>query len=294
MTWQRVGDWLLANGIPILVTICFAVLVRWLGLRAISRIVQMMTSKSAAKVADAGRAGRVLAQATGLASARHTARVTTLGSLLSSILTFAIALVTILTVMAIIGLPLGPLLASAGVGGLALGFGAQTLVKDFLSGVFMIFEDQYGVGDVVDTGQAIGTVEDVGLRVTRLRDANGVVWYVRNGEILRIGNRSQGWSTATIDTTVAYDENAETVIGLIRGVVQAFDTDPTWHEVLMEEPSVVGVESVTGAGMTIRTLAKCVPNQNFAVQRELRERIKSALDEAGIKAPAPVPFGGTR
>ena len=292
--WDRLVTWLIGDGLRVLLTIVLALVVRWLAHRAIGRVVAVMTSRSRSEESVGGRAGRVLAQATGLADARHVQRVTTLGSLLRSIVTFVVALIATLTVMALVGLPLGPLLASAGVGGVALGFGAQSLVKDFLSGVFMIFEDQYGVGDVIDTGQAIGTVEDVGLRVTRLRDANGVVWYVRNGEILRIGNRSQGWSTATIDTTVAYDENAETVIGLIRGVVQAFDTDPTWHEVLMEEPSVVGVESVTGAGMTIRTLAKCVPNQNFAVQRELRERIKSALDEAGIKAPAPVPFGGTR
>ena len=125
-----------------------------------------------------------------------------MGAILKSTSTFVIFTLALLTVMATVGLPLGPLLASAGVGGVALGFGAQSLVKDFLSGIFMILEDQYGVGDVIDTGEAVGTVEDVTLRVTRLRDASGIVWYVRNGEIVRIGNRSQGWSTALVDIPV--------------------------------------------------------------------------------------------
>jgi small conductance mechanosensitive channel len=290
--WDRLVTWLIGDGLRVLLTIVLALLVRWLAHRAIDRVVAVMTSRSRSEESVGGRAGRVLAQATGLADARHVQRVTTLGSLLRSIVTFVVALIATLTVMALVGLPLGPLLASAGVGGVALGFGAQSLVKDFLSGVFMIFEDQYGVGDVVDTGEAVGTVEEVGLRVTRLRDANGVVWYIRNGEIVRIGNKSQGWSTATVDSPVAYDENAERVIGIIRGVARTFDADPEWQESLLEEPDVVGVESISGQTMTIRTVAKCAPNQNFAVQRELRERIKTALDAAGVKAPPVAPFGG--
>ena len=291
--WDRLVTWLIGDGLRVLLTIVLALLVRWLAHRAIDRVVAVMTSRSRSEESVGGRAGRVLAQATGLAHARHVQRVTTLGSLLRSIVTFVVALIATLTVMALVGLPLGPLLASAGVGGVALGFGAQSLVKDFLSGVFMIFEDQYGVGDVVDTGEAVGTVEEVGLRVTRLRDANGVVWYIRNGEIVRIGNKSQGWSTATVDSPVAYDENAERVIGIIRGVARTFDADPEWQESLLEEPNVVGVESISGQTMTIRTVAKCAPNQNFAVQRELRERIKAALDAAGVKAPPVAPFGGS-
>ena len=291
--WDRLVTWLIGDGLRVLLTIVLALVVRWLAHRAIDRVVAVMTSRSRSEESVGGRAGRVLAQATGLADARHVQRVTTLGSLLRSIVTFVVALIATLTVMALVGLPLGPLLASAGVGGVALGFGAQSLVKDFLSGVFMIFEDQYGVGDVVDTGEAVGTVEEVGLRVTRLRDANGVVWYIRNGEIVRIGNKSQGWSTATVDSPVAYDENAERVIALIKGVVAEFDADPAWSDQLLEEPEVVGVESISGQTMTIRTVAKCAPNQNFAVQRELRERIKAALDAAGVKAPPVAPFGGS-
>lgn len=286
-----VAAWALDRGVQIVATVLLALIVRWLAVRAITRIVTVMTRKSKARVSETGRAGRVLAQATGLAHTRHTQRVNTLGSLLRSIVTAVVTLIAVLTVMAIVGLPLGPVLASAGVGGVALGFGAQSLVRDFLSGVFMIFEDQYGVGDVIDTGSAVGTVEEVGLRVTRLCDADGVIWYIRNGEIVRIGNRSQGWSTAIVDSPVAYDENAEKVIALITAVAQEFDDDPEWADRLLGTPDVVGVESVTGAAMTIRTVAKCAPGAAIPVQRELRERIKTALDAAGVKAPAALPFG---
>ena len=145
-----------------------------------------MTSKSARRLAESGRAGRALATAAGMDSERQRQRVETVGSLLRSIVTFVVVTLAVLTIMGLLGIPLGPLLTSAGIAGVALGFGAQSLVKDFLAGVSMILEDQYGVGDVIDTGEAIGTVEEVTLRITRLRDANGVTWYVRNGEIIRI------------------------------------------------------------------------------------------------------------
>ena len=156
----------------------------------------------------------------------------------------------------------------------------------------MILEDQYGVGDVIDTGEAIGTVEEVTLRVTRLRDADGVTWYVRNGEVIRIGNKSQGFSTALVDMPVSYAENAERVIAIIREVAVAMGADPEWEDRLTEEPKVLGVETISGSTMTIRTIAQCAPGENFAVQRELRERIKNALDAAGVKAPPMAPFGG--
>ena len=272
VTGQEAWEWFRGAPLKILITLVAAVIVRALLVRAIGGFVERAAS------------GRLTGE-------RHRQRMLTLGSLLRSIVTFTVSAIAILTVMAIIGIPLGPLLASAGVGGVALGFGAQSLVKDFLSGVFMILEDQYGVGDVIDTGEAIGTVEEVSLRVTRLRDAQGVVWYVRNGEIIRIANRSQGWSTATVDASVSYAENALHVIEIIEEVAREFDADPQWADRLLEKPDVVGVESISGTTMTIRTFAKCAPNQNFAVQRELRERIKAALDAAGVAPPPPPVLG---
>ena len=175
-----------------------AIVVRWLLHRLIKRIVRTATERHAARAAAEGGRTAALLAASGLADERYVQRTETMGAVLRSIVTIAVTTIATLTIMATLNIPLGPLLASAGIGGVAVGFGAQSLVKDFISGVFMIVEDQYGVGDTIDTGEAIGVVEDVSLRVTRLRDRSGVVWYVRNGEIVRIGNHSQGLSLITI------------------------------------------------------------------------------------------------
>ncbi|GAB3447793.1 mechanosensitive ion channel [Phycicoccus ginsengisoli] len=291
LTWQGTLDWFLGTPLQIVVVILLALVARWVLLRSISRTVQVTLARAdARREQEPGRTRRAIASATGTALERHRQRTLTMGSLLRSIVTFVIALITILTVMQMVNIPLGPVLASAGVGGVALGFGAQSLVKDFLSGVFMILEDQYGVGDVIDTGEAIGTVEEVSLRVTRLRDGQGVVWYIRNGEVVRIGNKSQGWSTALVDIPVSYSENLERVIPLIRDVLHRLDADPAWQDNLLEEPQVLGVESVVGATVTIRVLAKTAPMQQFGVSREIRERVKAAFDEAGVKGPPMAPF----
>ncbi len=288
---RRVVDWLLTDGLRILVTIVLALLVRWLLHRLVNRLVAAMTAKSARRHDRLSGAGRLLAEATELTDERYIQRMTTLGSLLRSIVTFVIYGIATLTVMALVSIPLGPLLASAGVGGVALGFGAQSLVKDFLSGIFMILEDQYGVGDVIDAGEAVGTVEEVSLRITRLRDINGVTWYIRNGEIVRIGNKSQGSSNAVVDIPVAYDEDLDKVMATIRSAAAEMGSDEEWEGRLIETPTVLGVETMTGAMMTIRVLAACAPGQNWSVQRELRQRAKTALDAAGVKAPPAMPFG---
>jgi small conductance mechanosensitive channel len=295
LTPTQVWDWFTGRPLAVVVTVLAAVILRWMILRSIGRIVDVTIAKSDARRSrENGRASRVLALATGAAHERHRQRTLTMGSLLRSIATFVVALVTILLVMSIFNIQLAPVLATAGVGGVALGFGAQSLVKDFLSGIFMILEDQYGVGDVIDTGSAIGTVEEVSLRVTRLRDGSGVVWYIRNGEIVRIGNKSQGWSTATIDIPVAYSENLEKVIPLIREVVHEVDQAKPWSDLLLEEPQVVGVESMSGGVVTIRVVVKTAPEQQYGISREIRERVKAAFDEHGIKAPTMTPFGPPR
>ena len=292
VTPESVWEWFTGWPLMVLVTLLAAVVLRWLLNRSIDRVVNVTLNKADARRERQGtRASRVLSQATGIAHERHRQRTLTMGSLLRSIVTFTVAIITALTVMSIFGIPLGPLLASAGVGGVALGFGAQSLVKDFLSGIFMILEDQYGVGDIVDTGEAIGTVEEVSLRVTRLRDGSGVVWYVRNGEIIRIGNKSQGWSTALVDIPVSYAENLERVIPLIRDVVHRLDEEEAWKDKLLEEPQVLGVESVSGTAVTIRVLAKTAPEQQYGVSREIRERVKAAFDAAGVQGPPLAPFG---
>lgn len=283
---QTVLGWFLDGPLMVLCIIVGAVLLRWLVHHAIRGVVRrMVTTTPRRPQAATPRAARVLRQAAGLDSARRKQRAETTGSILRSVSTLTIFAIAALTILARVGVPLGPLLASAGVGGVALGFGAQSLVKDFLSGIFMIIEDQYGVGDIIDTGQAIGTVEEVSLRVTRVRDFEGVVWYVRNGEILRVGNRSQGWSFAMVDIAVGYDQDLKLATSTLEQVLADLDSDPQWHKVLLESPQFGGVQSVSPGQIDLRVNLKCLPNEQWALTRELRGRAKEAFDAAGVKGP---------
>jgi moderate conductance mechanosensitive channel len=265
----------------------------------VTRLVRRTVDSGLATHLGRNRATRVLASATGALSERRRQRTETLGSVLRSMITAVVFGIAFLMVLSEFNLDLAPLLASAGVAGVALGFGAQSLVKDFLSGIFMLLEDQYGVGDLIDVGEATGTVEEVTLRVTKLRDPSGVAWYVRNGEINRVANKSQGWSTAVVDLPVAYTEDVEKVIAIIRAVVAEMYADEKWSPVMIDEPTVAGVEQITGNTVTIRVFAKTEPNEQWGVQREIRERVKTAFDRAGVRAPqvfGPVPgsaSGGT-
>jgi moderate conductance mechanosensitive channel len=287
---EEVVDFLVGAPLRIIAIVLGAFVIRWLVSRAITRVVKRASeSKLHDRLAEKRR-GNVLVEASGaLVAERRRQRAETIGSVLNSIASFVIFGLAFFTVLAELGVNLGPIRASAGVAGVALGFGAQSLVRDFLSGIFMILEDQYGVGDLIDTGEAVGTVEEVGLRVTRLRDASGVVWYVRNGEILRVGNHSQGWSTAVVDVSIAYNQDIPPVLELIRLTAHELAEDAAWRERILEDPVVAGVESVTGAAVTIRVIVKCTPNDHYAVQRELRERIKEAFDREGVQVPMPSP-----
>ena len=286
---DEVWGFLVGAPLRIIAIVVGALVVRWLVHRAITRLVNRTVDSKLRERLSERRRGRVLVEASGaLVSERRKQRAETIGSVLRSIASFVIFGMAFVTALAELSFELGPILASAGVAGVALGFGAQSLVRDFLSGIFMILEDQYGVGDLIDTGEAIGTVEEVSLRVTRLRDASGVVWYVRNGEILRVGNHSQGWSTGIVDVGVAYTEDIPKVQELIRVTADALAEDESWRDKILEDPVVAGVESVTGTAVTIRVIVKCTPNDHFAVQRELRERIKEAFDRVGVRVPVPV------
>jgi moderate conductance mechanosensitive channel len=218
---------------------------------------------------------------------RRVQRAQTMGSLLKSVTTIVIATVFGMTAIAELGYSIGPLIASAGVVGVALGFGAQSLVKDFLSGIFMIFEDQYGVGDAVDLGEAGGTVEAVGLRVTRLRDVEGTVWYVRNGEILRVGNQSQNWARTVLDIPVALDQDLRRVQEVLRDVAHDLWDDEDYRHLIIEEPAVWGVQDLTPNWATVRVTLKTAPLEQWAVAREMRQRIKFRFDHEGIALPHP-------
>lgn len=262
---------------------------RFVLLRVLRRVINGTVKSTVGEKLAENRATRVLASATGALNERRRQRTETLGSVLSSIITGVVYGIALLMILSELGFNLAPVLASAGVAGVALGFGAQSLVKDFLSGIFMLLEDQYGVGDLIDTGEAVGTVEEVTLRITKLRDGSGVAWYVRNGEIVRVANKSQGWSTAIVDIPVAYTEDIERASSLIAEVVHALYLDEAFSGVLLDEPTVAGVEQITGSTVTVRVIAKTEPNEQWGVQRAIRERVKVAFDAAGVQAPVVYP-----
>jgi moderate conductance mechanosensitive channel len=187
-----------------------------------------------------------------------------------------------------LGINLAPLLASAGVVGVAIGFGAQNLVRDYLSGIFMLVEDQYGVGDVITVGEATGTVENVTLRITRLRDVNGIVWHIRNGAIETLGNESQGWARAVIDFPVPFEADLAQIRSVLQQTGDTMWHEPTWRAVMLEAPEVWGAQEITKDEIVMRIVAKTAPLRQWEVEREMRARVKKALHDAGIMPPPPV------
>lgn len=215
-------------------------------------------------------------------------RATTLGDVTADVVTVAIWLIAIFTALGQVGVRLGPLLAGAGIVGAALGFGAQSLVKDFLSGFFILLEDQFGIGDVVKvTDQVSGAVEDVSLRVTRLRAMDGTVWFVPNGEIRYLGNLSKEWSRALVDFDVAYGEDVDEVIDVIRDVADRLRTDPEIGPKILEDVEILGVEQLAESSVKLRTYMKTLPLEQWTVMRRFRKDVKAAFDARGIEIPLP-------
>jgi small conductance mechanosensitive channel len=269
----------------IIVTIVVALILRRLVQKTISNITTRMAEGTMSeKIREKTRT--IFDGSPALVSERRRQRAETMGSLLRSIASVIILGMAAFSVLGEIGLDLAPILASASIIGVAVAFGAQNLVKDFLSGIFMLLEDQYGVGDVVDVGPAKGTVEAVTLRVTRLRDINGVVWYMRNGEILRIGNESQNWARAVLDIPVSYTEDVDKIRTILETTAAGMTIDPPWDEIVLEEPSVWGVQSLTHEAVIVRLVVKTAPGKQGEVARELRARVKKAFDEAGVSVAA--------
>jgi small conductance mechanosensitive channel len=272
-TLAQGATWLIGKPLAILVIVLGAVLVRWVAAKGIDRVVRR-------------------AEQSPLSGNRHTfnrraQRAKGLGSLLKSITTTVVFAIGFVMVLSELGINVAPILASAGVLGLAIGFGAQNLVKDYLSGVMMMIEDQYGVGDAVDLGEAVGTVENVGLRVTRVRDVDGTVWYVRNGEILRVGNQSQNWARTVLDVNVGYGEDLVRVREVLQDVAHGLWEDEDYKDVIIEEPEVWGVENLSPDWVVVRVTLKTAPMEQWAVAREMRARIKSRFDHEGIAMQVP-------
>jgi small-conductance mechanosensitive channel len=280
------AGWVIGKPIAILGVLLVAVLARWI----VHKLIDRLTARASDGVMAGGfglsRLGRG-GERKPDTSARHEQRAKAMGSLLKSIATGVIFAMAVIMALSEIGFDVGPIIAGAGILGVAIGFGSQTLVKDFLSGIFMIFEDQYGVGDVIDAGEAVGTVEAVSLRVTRIRDINGTVWYVRNGEINRIGNMSQNWAQTVLDVQVGYGEDLHRVRQILKDVAHDMWDDEDFKARILEEPEVWGIQSLDADGVSVRVVLKTAPLQQWGVAREMRERIKARFDYEGIEIPFP-------
>ena len=287
-TLTKIVDWAIGRPLSVLVILAVAWVVARLARRAIRRAVFRVV------VADrpaAWATGKVV-PVTGTTvddQPRRSARARSIAAVVSSSATVLVWVVATLVALGQFDIDLAPLIAGAGIAGIALGFGAQNLVKDCIAGLFMLIEDQYGIGDVVDLGVATGTVERVTLRTTVLRSQDGTVWHVPNGEVRRVGNHSQLWSVAVVDVTVAYDADLALTRAVVEDTAAAVCADERFAGDVQAAPELLGVESVTAEGVVLRLLVRTSPGTQYRLQRALREAVKLALDGAGVDVlPPPV------
>lgn len=213
-------------------------------------------------------------------------RVQTLGGLFTNVLLVIVVTITALTILDVF-INIGPLLASVSVVGLAVSFGAQSLVKDIISGTFMLIEGQFGIGDVVRVGDVSGMVEKITLRTTILRDTYGAVHVVPNGEIKIVSNLTKTWSRAVLDLNISHRQNIDQAVATLENIAAEFQADPEYAALLLEKPEVLGVENVTEAGVVVRMTAKTLPLKQWDVARELRKRIHQRFAAEGIEIPYP-------
>ena len=277
--------------IRILIIIVVALVIRPLLHRSINRLVRPVRDGEVPRIlrplrgsAKASAVTRSVFGSTGLLSERRAQRAATVGSVLKSGVSFLVFMIAFMLVLSEVGIDLAPFIAGTSIVGVAIAFGAQNVVKDFLSGMFMIFEDQYGVGDVIDFEKASGTVESVGLRTTQLRDVNGTVWYVRNGEVVRVGNKSQGFAQVVLDVPIAAAADVAMASTAILDVAREMRTEEAWADLFLGEPEVQGVEAITLEQTTIRMVVRVRPLEQWRVARELRQRIREHLDRLSISA----------
>ena len=289
----RSADTIVSTSFNVALIVVLSVVARFLIHRTINRVVDGATSSRLSRIV--GRApGLRNGNGNGPTTPRRAQRARTIGSVLRSISSTVILTVGSIMVLAEFGVALAPILASAGIVGVAVGFGAQNLVRDFLSGMFMLLEDQYGVGDIIDAGEASGVVEAVGLRITTLRDHQGTVWYVRNGEILRVGNKSQGYAVAVIDLPLSHAADIPTASAIAERAATERIADKDVADSVLEPPEMLGVERVGPEGVTLRLTVKVKPGEQFAVQRALNAVIADAFEDANVPRPTVFPASDSR
>ncbi len=284
--WARAVDFIVSKPLKILLIVVVAYLLNRLVRRLIRRFAARLTTS-----AQGGRLRSIAAKApavlmpTGEISLRADARAKTLVAVLKSLATVIIYTFAAIYIMGTLGLQLGPLVAGAGIAGVALGFGAQSLVRDFLSGIFILVEDQYGVGDIIEVTGTSGTVEEISLRTTRMRDVNGTVWHIPNGEVRKVGNKSQQWARALLDLILPVTADVAVAEATIKRVAGEVCAEPDIAPHVLEPPEVWGVEDVGLEGITERLVVKTTPGGQWVVMRRLRARLITALAEEGVELP---------
>jgi small conductance mechanosensitive channel len=296
----RFADWIVAKPAKVLLIFVVAYIVNRVVRRGIRRLIARLVAERSDRAEERRKQevedgrfaaltdrAREKAQFLAFQSERSEQRAQSLGAVLRSITSLVVYSMAVIIALAEFGISLGPLVAGAGIVGVAVGFGAQTLVRDFLSGIFMLIEDQYGVGDIIDVGEATGVVEEVNLRTTRIRDMYGTVWFVPNGEIRRVGNKSQQWAKALLDIEVAYDTDIEHASAVIKEAADSVWRDQLEQATVLEEPEILGVQELGASAIAIRVVLKVEPGEQFATSREVLKRVKQALDANGIEIPFP-------
>lgn len=284
--FSKLSSWEFWVGVPlrILIILFLALIIRLVLGIAIRHVSNSVAKGTRVRIIASASEQRWVADA-GPSNSRQAQRAKTVGSVLSSVSSVLVWAVAIVMIISELGFNIAPVIASAGVVGVALSFGAQSLVKDYLSGIFMVAEDQLGIGDMVDLGEASGEVEAVGLRTTQVRDMNGTLWHVRNGEILRVGNSSQGWARTVIDLPVPYDTNVERMSKVLLTAADKALADPKISPHVVGAAQFVGVEKLTGESLTLRFIVKTAPSEQWKIARVLRTALKTALDESGTRVP---------
>jgi small conductance mechanosensitive channel len=287
--WREHSEVLIYTPIRIAVILVVAVIVRIVLRRLIDRAVRPVGGRVPRILRPLRERleGRAFLESSGLVSERREQRAATLGSVLKSACSTIVFVIAFLLVLSELRIDLAPFIAGTSIVGVALGFGAQSIVKDFLAGMFMLLEDQYGVGDVIDFEKASGTVEAVGLRSTRLRDVNGTVWYVRNGEVVRVGNKSQGFAQVVLDVPIDAWADVDRASAAMADVATEMSREEDWAGVFLGDPEVQGVESMTRDETVIRLVAKVRPLEQWRTARELRRRIRDRLERLNIDAHVP-------
>jgi len=273
---QPIIVWLSTTGVRILIIILASLLGYYL-LRVISRQLER------------------LIEVEGYATANEREqRVETLTTILRGTGLVLIVAVAGVMILSELGLNIGPLIAGAGIAGLAIGFGAQALVKDIISGFFILLENQFAIGDVISVGSISGGVEKMSLRATFLRDLEGTLHVIPNGEIRILSNKTKGWARVVINVGIAYKEDVERVLAILDKIGQGMWQDEGYRPLLLEEPAVSGVEELGDSAMTLRIMVKTQPGKQWDISRELRKRIKETFEEEGIEMPYPTQVHITR